>query len=279
MNIPFAKLLSLPLVALIVVFFLTGDLHSDLSVFGLLIVPTILLSVLYVFQYQVNQWWWRHRPPVLSPQVLFLIKQLRPQFEKWTRDDQALFLDRLAVFMYTKNFVLKREKDYEVEEDSKALMALEFVRLTLRCEEYLFEHYDQFVLYDHPFGTPAKPELHSIETFHEDGVVIMSREQLFNSLLVNDQTTFNLGLWVAVTCFIQIRTELKFPVVDDLSLEQLWGLLRIDQEEYFLLAHETAPTALQAVIYAFVQHQHLLEHIDKARVKQLTTIFGRIPTF
>ena len=272
MNIPVVKKLAIPLVLLIIYFFWSDLKDDDQAYIWALVLPVILLSIIYVFQYQINHWWWRRFPPVLEQPIINILKATSPYFNGLAFNHQQKFLERLAIFMYTKSFTLKREKDYEVEEDTKAIMAHEFIRLNLHREQYLMPHYDQFILYDHPFGTPAKPVLHCYESHYEDGVVILSREQLFNGIS-NPQLYFNSGLWSAIQCFISLHPQLAYPSTSEYTEDIMNRLLPYSIDHIKTITAEDHILFLPLLCYLFFEQPERLADYDLKAYDQLTVIF------
>ncbi len=248
MNIPLAKLLSLPFIGVIIWFFLKSNQDYTREAVWMLIVPLIILSVMYVFHHQINTWWWKKRPPALPKKLVSLLAHLKPEISMWPQHEALKFMDRLSVFIHTKTFVLKRERDYDVEEDMKALMAYEFIRTSMDEADFLLEHYDQFILYDHPFGTPDKYYLHCMEIQQEDGVIIMSREQMLNGLL-SPAEHFNIALWAALQAN---RKNLSPRSVDTLVPidAHLLELLGIDEEKFRLYTGEDHVVEEDVLLYA-----------------------------
>ena len=138
---------------------------------------------------------------------------------------------RLSLFIKDKTYTLKLDKDYEVEEDTKATVAHEFIRLTLHHEDYLFDHFDQFIIYEHPFGSPNNRVLHTAEMYYDDGVVILSREQLINGF-INPRKYVNVSLLMAAYCWIRIHPRLDYPSVSEFKAEDIGSAHQIELPQF-----------------------------------------------
>ena len=65
-----------------------------------------------------------------------------------TLDDETrkTFETRISTFNKVKNFTLKVERDYQLEEDVKTIISHEFMRLTLNRSEYLYTGFEHIVV-------------------------------------------------------------------------------------------------------------------------------------
>jgi hypothetical protein len=221
MDIPFlSRLIALPFVLLIVFYILSDTDGWEFAEEVLLALPITGLALIYVFHGQIDRWWWKNHPPRLSPRLKKWLQVYSPFYRKLSDDMKERFERRLSELMRIKEFTVKREQDYRLEEDLKILLLHEFIRITLYIEDYRFEPFEHFVMYDHPFGSPQYNFLHTIEIHAEDGVVIVSREQLVQGF---DRTLgfFNIGLYTAVSAFIRMFPRLNYPDMSDLEQSTL----------------------------------------------------------
>jgi len=93
-----------------------------------------------------------------------------------------------------------KEKE-AMPEDMKALIALCAITVTYNDEEYFFPKYDYYIAYQHPFPTPNKKALHSIELNHEDGLMLFNSEHLYQSMIVKSGA-FNLGMYAFAEAYL-----------------------------------------------------------------------------
>lgn len=202
-----SRLLAFPFVVFIILFFTTDLITDDTIAFLLLGISIGTLVMIYIYHHQINHWWWKRKPPTLDPKIKALLNSYSSFYKSLSSFECERFDNRLAVFMKIKSFTLKRDKDYQLEEDVKAILSYGFIRLSLGRSDYLFESYDHFVVYDHPFASPNKEFLHSLEIHHEDGVIILSREQLINAF--RDPSRYiDLSLMAACICFVNHNSTL-----------------------------------------------------------------------
>lgn len=254
MQIPsFSKFLAFPFVLLIIFFFTKGRFMSAYIDTWTLIPSVMCLVLLYVFNEQIDKWWWTKYPPTLDPKLKSWISVYSQVYKDFDSELKQKFEQRISLFIRLKDFTLKAKKDFHLEEDIKTLIAHEFVRLTLYRDDYLLKPYDRFVVYNHPFGTPDYPFLHSFEYQQEDGVVIFSREQLINGF--NQALDFfNIGIYGAICVFISIHPRLDYPDVTTHNLENICSTVGINLESIINTLGYKEITKLSLLIYVYLQY-------------------------
>ncbi|MEZ4909842.1 MAG: zinc-dependent peptidase [Saprospiraceae bacterium] len=175
-----SKLLSLPLVILAaIIFFYAGDGTLSIWIF----LPVLLGVALYVFHGPIDYWGMQHFPPKFDPKLLdWLIKNF-PQYNEMFENDQKLFQNRLVLYIDSRLFQSVGSELRDVPFDIKAMISAHAVLMGLHHKDLLIGDFDRIFLYKHPFYTPDKKYLHTVETNTEDGVIILSLEQAVNSIL------------------------------------------------------------------------------------------------
>lgn len=231
----------------------------------------IILVLLYVFQYQINEFFWKRNPPPLDLKLRSWMTHHSNLIQQLSPENRAQFEKRISLFVKLKTFTLKAEKDYELEEDSKCLIAHEFQRLTLGREDFLYKEYDQVVVYNHPFPTPNIEVLHAAEIFSEDGVIILSREQLINGFF--DPTQINIALLLAVMTFIESNPRLEYPKVGDIDTEDLLASHNLALDPFKAILGVDHVKTLDILIYCFVEHSVMFKKWNKEVFQQLERIF------
>jgi len=239
-----SRRVALPFLIYLIIFFSISGYYKSSGYSIAFLASVICLALIYVFQHQIDMWWWKRNPPSLSPKMQSWIAKFSLFHQSLDIEEQDRFERRVSLFVKDKIFTLKLAKDFELEEDTKLTIAHEFVRLTFYKEDFLFDHYDQFVIYEHPFGSPNINLLHSAEMHYDDGVVILSREQLVNGY-VDPVNYVNTALQMAIACWIRIYPRLKYPAVTSLSLEEIaFGPRRYQQIRTLYLLLLTVSTTM-----------------------------------
>lgn len=266
-----ARVLAFPFVIYGILFFSLGWYDSD-SLLTLIFVSSIIILVLiYVFQFQINEWYWKRNMPSLSPKLQSWLRPHSTYYLSLDPIEQELFERRVSLFMKVKSFTVKGSKDYELEEDTKCLISHEFQRLAKGHGDFLYEQLGQIIVYNHPFATPKIASLHAIEIDPEDGVIILSREQLINGFF--DSSQVNIGLLGAIMTFVAAHPRLDYPHVE-LSPDKIVEIVGLSLSNIYLLLGVDHINKLDLLIYVYVQYPQICHHWDAKLYNRLEAIFG-----
>jgi hypothetical protein len=268
----FSRAAAFPFLLLLVYFFVYAQYQSATAGSYILIPSVTCLVLLYIFHDQIDQWWWKRQPPRLEKALKEWLLTFSPFYSSLSEANKARFESRLSIFLQTKDFTLKEKKDFHLEEDTKALIAYHFIRISWTHEQFLFKPYGHFVVYNHSFGTPDYPFLHSFEYHEQDGVVIYARDML---LLGIDQGRhyFDIGLYGAIAIFINIFPRLDYPSTTDLSIEHICSILNIDVEGIYSALGYKEVSKVALLCYAFFNHFSALQKGFPAELKKIEAIF------
>jgi len=274
MTKAFSRLLAFPFALILIIAFSSGGFDFSGPRTIVVMICLIALMLIYVFNRQLDIWWWRRNPPTLDRPLKTWLAAHSRYYQNLNDDTREEFERRVAAFINIKNFTLKAERDYQLEEDVKTIIAHEFIRLTLDQDDYLFDDIEQFVIYNHPFGTPDKQFLHTIEVNMDHGVVILSKEQLVNGFLRPDDFV-NVSLLSAVMTFISRYPRLAYPEVSSLSAEDLSAAHDINLSVIYKALGEIRLNTLDLLIFCYLLHPNRTESFDPDRFEQLESIFKR----
>ena len=122
-----------------------------------------------------------------------------------------------------------KEKE-KMPEDMKLLIAINAISLTLKKDEYFFDRYDYYIVYHHPFPTPGKNALHSVETNHEDGVLLFNIDLLFKNMVMGT-SVFNIGTYAFTEAYINNYPMSALAQMDEPSLNAVDQFKDIDLEQ------------------------------------------------
>jgi len=138
----------------------------------------ILITIsAYIFQYQINWWWYQKNPPKLDPDMQKMYLTAGNFYKSLGEQDREKFNTRAGLFVEAKEFIAQGFE--EVAGDVKYMIAYYAVMVSFHREDFLFDPYHRIVVYLHPFLSPNFPDhIHTYELEHEDGTIILSLEQL-----------------------------------------------------------------------------------------------------
>ncbi len=183
-----------------------------------------LVTCSYIFQYQINWWWYRRYPPKFPAEMEAMYVDAGKYYAGLNTTQQAEFRMRASLFIEAKEFIAQGLK--EMPEDIKYLIAYYAVMVSFEKADFMYTHYGRIVLYLHPFLSPQIPDqIHAYETEHEDGTVIFSLEQL-NAGFLRPDRYYQIGLHAFAE--LLIRAEGSLPSISDIpatwkSLEEISG--------------------------------------------------------
>lgn len=184
----------------------------------LIFVPVTLLVVLYVFHGPLDHWYLTKFPPLIDP---ILEKWLYSFFKPYTAFSESVrkrFNDRLMLYLDGRLFYSVGQEKHSLPEDIKCMIAAHGIHMSLGFEDYLIGDMDRIFLYKHPFPSPAHPALHNVEIHVEDGVILLSLEQLQGAILYPEQH-YNTAYHAYAGAILATNPEINQELIpDDWSL-------------------------------------------------------------
>lgn len=249
-----ATVLIIPFAAAFVYIIYIGYNNSDyLNPINYWLLPLlIIIVILFLFTPQINHWWHKRNPPKLAS---FIIRWLETHSEFYNRlsdQDKTKFRNRLSVHLESREFSFMREEKENLPEDFKAIIAHNLIQLTFGQDDYLLDPYERVVAYNHPFPSPKKQFLHNVEVDHEDGVILISTEQLFPAML-DKHNYYNVGMHAYVEAYLNKHNKLSLPSLpDDISVK----LEKISQHDFTkvreTVGYETENLHIIVINYFFI---------------------------
>lgn len=273
-----ATVLIIPFAAAFVYIIYIGYNNSDyLNPINYWLLPLlIIIVILFLFTPQINHWWHKRNPPKLAS---FIIRWLETHSEFYNRlsdQDKTKFRDRLSVHLESREFSFMREEKENLPEDFKAIIAHNLIQLTFGQDDYLLDPYERVVAYNHPFPSPKKQFLHNAEVDHEDGVILISTEQLFPAML-DKHNYYNVGMHAYVEAYLNKHNKLSLPSLpDDISVK----LEEISQHDFTkvreTVGYETENLHIIVINYFFIFPNRFKEMLPEL-YKSYANIFNQQP--
>ena len=204
-----SKVLGFPIVLLTLgILYQSWSSNSSLSAY--LLVPAVLIVFLYVFHGPLDHWWLSRFPVPFDPKLKEWLEKYFTHYQKLDPDTKKKFEYRSALYLDARLFKSVGSEWRDVPEDIKLMVAAHGVYVCLGMDDYLIGDMDRIFLYKHPFPTPENHRLHTVETNIEDGVIILSLEQLTNAVLYPDDY-YNIGFHAYAEAFAAVNTKVIFP--------------------------------------------------------------------
>jgi len=178
------------------------------------------LVMIYVMSPQIDHWWQNKFPISLDPELVDLIQRFNPDYATYDTDTKAKFDKRLGLFLHGKEFSAQGSEKEKVPYDIQALIAQVPIQMTIHHEKYMFGDLDRVVIYKHPFPSPRFPFLHAVETFMEDGMIILSMAHI-EAGLNNPKQFYHVIYHAYAEAFVLLNPKLDWPDMSKVSWESL----------------------------------------------------------
>lgn len=146
----------------------------------------VLLVAAFMVSPLINWWWWQRFPPDLNKGLHGILELKHDFYRALNETDRREFRRRLFLFGQGTNF--RPQAMDNVPEDAKLMIAVAAVTMTFNQEDFLFENFENVIVYPHPFPSPQFPEsFHASEIYEEDGVIMLSLEHVGRGFLEPEQ--------------------------------------------------------------------------------------------
>ncbi len=212
------SLISLPFVIAAFYYGYLTFVLDDPNTYIYFFIVILITIVLHVFLPQIDYYWYSKHPQRLQTKEQEILRLTSTYYNSLSEEEKMIFENRVYIFMRAKEFKWVREEQKDLPIDMKLIIAANAIQLTLRKEDFLYDKYDYYFAYNHPFPTPKMKFLHSVEVNHEDKVAIFNIEKLIQAQNVNNKI-FNIGLFAFAEIFLKLNDSLSFVSIDK---NQFW---------------------------------------------------------
>ncbi len=181
-----SRIIATPLL-IIAGYILYRSFQERMDTSWIIFVPASLLVVLYVFHGPLDHWYLTKFPPVIDSILEKWLYSFFKPYAAFSESTRKKFNDRLMLYLEGRLFYSVGQEKNNLPEDIKCMIAAHGIHMSLGFEDYLIGDMDRIFLYKHPFPSPALPSLHNVEIHVEDGVILLSLEQLQGAILYPEQ--------------------------------------------------------------------------------------------
>jgi hypothetical protein len=238
----------------------------------MIFVPIAFLVGLYVFYGPIDHWWLTKFPVPIDPKLKTWLTENFSPYRKMGLEMKNKFEYRLSLYLDARLFQSVGSEMRDVPEDIKCMIAAHGIYMTLGTDDYLLGDMDRIFLYKHPFPSPDFPFLHTVETNAEDGVIILSMEQVVFAVL-NPEKYYNVAYHAYAEAFIFVHHEITFPDFNNTwqAMEKISGW----EQDFFYKQTGFEKLSLPAVnIALFFSHAEKYEAVLPELYFALAKIFN-----
>lgn len=239
------------------IFFNSSPLHVIV-----LLIPVILVLMLYLFKPQLDYWWHTKFPLKIDKELSAFMSMHNPHYANLEGEEREKFEHRLALYMEAREFKAIGHEQRDAPYDIKALISSIPIQLTMHKKDFLMGDIDRIFLYKHPFPTPQKQFLHSVETHVEDGVIIMSLEA-FNLAKLNPTQYYHVGWFAYLDVYFKLFKDSTERIESYANWESIALISGFDEK------HILAMTGLKSIDPLVIVSTLYFTHTEMMKEKSI----------
>lgn len=211
----------------------------------LALIPPIILGIGFlVFKRPLDEWGFKFQDVKIDDKLTALIQTEYPETIDYNEEELAIFRKRMFYFLYEKESYLVLGEPEELDLYHVILICAPAVIMSMGGKIDKGEDIERVAAYNHAFPSPKMKFLHSVEYDEEDGVVIVSIEQLMLCLrMPQDYYHIAYHLWCErrvsqVEGFPSVPPTFKDSIQDvyGFDLEAINNLLGYSMNDFKILA-------------------------------------------
>lgn len=223
------------------------------------LIPALILMIAsFILSDRVNAFWYARYPPGLNNYEKNWMNRFVPYYAALSEESRLDFEHNLALELSHKEFLSMEDKP--IPEEHKMMALAPAIYLGLDKSNKLAEHYNRVVFYFGQFPSPNFPFLHSAETEHEDGVILLSIKHL-ESAYRSPEAHFNIAVYQWAEVFARIYPpyeHIKHMSNEDLEQVccEIIGTQTENLKKYLGLPNLNG---LALVVYCYLLHNQQLK--------------------
>ncbi len=268
------KRLAIPFVFWIVIVLYLAYVKEIYGVSQWIFPPLLILTALYIFNPQIEWWWYNRFPPKIDPKLKSFLLRASPFYAALSPENKDKFEKRIFFYLIGNDFSGMNMES--VTEDMKATVAMYPIALTFSQNNFLLAPYERIIFYKHPFPSPNHRFLHASETNVEDGVIIFSFEQLLQSQYRPD-AFINLGYYEYAQVYSYVHNKRPAPLVNEQHWDLIENISGINRESVIKFTGYKVPSLLGCLTSMFFDHPVKLQRADPTLYNELSSFYELDP--
>jgi hypothetical protein len=141
----------------------------------------IIVVALLALKVPIDRYFFRYQNVGFDDKIQDMLKVEYPIIADYSADQQKVFFKRLFYFMYERDCYVVKEDSDKLDLYHSLLICAPGVILSMEGKEDEARDVQRIAAYHHPFPSPKMKFLHAAEYDEEDGVIIISLEQMILS--------------------------------------------------------------------------------------------------
>jgi len=268
----FSKILALPFAGVFIyLLYLQFGLNYNIGLY--LLIPVGIVFAIYFLSGDIDFWYLSKNPLDLDEPVINWLIQFSPFYQNLTEQQKEKYNYRLSMYIVGRSFKSVGSEKKDLPTDFKAIIASQAVEVSWRTDDYLIGDYDYIFVYKHPFQTPRKQFLHTVETEFEDGVIIYSLEHLMPGI-TNPEMYYNIGRHAYAEAFIRVHPTKDYPELADFTWQDIVQISGLSQEKIIQTLGFKEVDLLVILITCFFSYPEKFESVLPSQYVKLNTIFS-----
>ena len=240
-----------------------------------IVIGVLVLVATYVFEPAINWWWWNKYPPDLDNELTTLLEKKSVQYNALTAEQQREVRKRLFFFRKAHNFMPQGME--QSPDDVEIMIGLAPIIMTLHQEEYQFEHFENIVLYAHPFPSPQyETEFHASEIYEPDGVAMFCTSHIVRGFMQPD-LYLNPAWYEYAKIFMRTYPGILPSNISAVTWEQLQQISSFPEEalQRWIGLKDLDKTAITFAYYFLFPKK--FRQVLPEQANQLSSIFYELP--
>jgi len=218
--------------------------------------------------------WWQERNPIeLHPSVIDHLEKRNPFYQSLEAEAKEKFRHRLSLYVEGRMFKGVGKEQRNAPEDIKIIVASHAVEMMMAQEDYLIGDWDRIFLYNHPFGSPDKQFLHTVETQAEDGVIIMTIPYVFSALKQPEQY-YNIAYHAYAEAILKENPTWDLGELDKVSWEDVERVSGFRKDDLLKMLGYEQMDLLPIIITHYFSHKERFRSILPEATTSLDRYFS-----
>lgn len=226
----------------------------------LIILSIMLLVGVGVLKEPIDDYYFKKNPPKMDDSLVMALKKEYPMLNHFTEESMKEFSIRLALFLVRKDSYLVTSETEDLDTYHAALIATPAIIMNMGLPRDSMNDIKKLVAYRHPFPSPKMPFIHSSEIDMEDGVAIVSLEQLFMSTRKPEQY-YHIVFHLWASHFYQKNYEHGLPQIPDSFRNQISTVFPYAEKDITaILGYDSYKNLELAIVAYFLYPTRLRQH-------------------